>query len=375
MAPGRKVLPWTNTDSEREQERFIRAYLEGQEGRESFSGLCRGFGISRKTGYKRVKRYQEKGFEGMGDLSRAPHSHPNKVAGEVEGRVVAARKAHPTWGPKKLVAWLRERESGVAWPAASTVGNILERRQLTQRRRKVRRTPPWSEPFAHCQDSNQVWCVDFKGQFRTGDGMAVYPLTLMDAHSRYLLACQGLAGTHGSGVRERMERVFREYGLPEVIRSDNGTPFASVGLGGLSSLAVWWIKLGIIPERIEAGHPEQNGRLERLHRTLKAEVAHPPRKNRREQQRAFDAFRLQYNQERPHEALGQQAPDQHYQPSLRVYPARVNSPEYPPDAQVRRVRSNGEIKKLSQNFVWVWRVMRHQRRYHNNPQANWSRPR
>lgn len=341
MASGRKVLPWTDTNPRLEQERFILATLEG---REKFKDLCQAFGISRKTGYKRLHRFEAGGLEGLGDRSRAPHSHPNQVAEEVEERVIAARQAHPTWGPKKLVAWLQDREPGTKWPAASTVGNILDRQGLTQPRRKVRRTPAWREPFAQCQDSNQVWCVDFKGQFRTGDGQVVYPLTLEDAHSRYLLCCQGLRSAHGGGVQGRLERVFREYGLPEVIRSDNGSPFASVGLGGLSRLAVWWVKLGIVPERIEPGHPEQNGRLERLHRTLKAEAASPPRRNRRGQQRAFDEFRLQYNQERPHEALGQQTPAGHYRPSLREYPARVRSPEYPSETKVRRVRSNGEIK-------------------------------
>ena len=169
-------------------------------------------------------------------------------------------------------------------------------------------------------------------------------MTLEDAHSRYLLCCQGLRGAGGAGVRRSLERVFREYGLPEVIRSDNGPPFASVGLGGLSRLAVWWVKLGIVPERIEPGHPEQNGRLERLHRTLKAETANPPSRNRRAQQKCFDEFRRQYNQERPHEALGQEPPAGHYQPSRREYPARISSPEYPAGAQVRRVRSNGQIK-------------------------------
>ena len=341
MVSGRKVLPWTDTNPQMEQERFILATLEG---REKFSSLCRAFGISRKTGYTRLYRYEEEGFEGLGDQSRAPHSHPNRVPEAVEEQVVAARQAHPTWGPKKLGAWLRERYPQAEWPAASTVGNILERHGLTQPRRKVRRTPGWSEPFAQCQGSNQVWCVDFKGQFRTGEGEVVYPLTLEDAHSRYLLCCQGLGSAHGAGVRRSLEGVFREYGLPAVIRSDNGPPFASVGLGGLSKLAVWWVKLGIVPERIQPGHPEQNGRLERLHRTLKGEVASPPRRNRREQQVAFDQFRWRYNQERPHEALGQQAPARHYQPSSREYPARVSSPEYPSEAQVRRVRSNGEIK-------------------------------
>ena len=292
MVSGRRVLPWTDTNPGLEQGRFI---LATQEGRESFKELCRAFGISRKTGYNRVRRYEEEGFEGLGDRSRAPHSHPNRVSEEVEEWVVAARQAHPTWGPRKLVAWLKEGEPGVGWPAASTVGNILERHGLTRPRRRVRRTPVWSDPFAQCQGSNQVWCLDFKGQFRTGDGEVVYPLTVEDAYSRYLLCCRGLKGTKRHGVRHSLEGVFREYGLPEVIRSVNGAPFASVGLGGLSKLSVWWVKLGIVPERIEPGHPEQNGRLERLHRTLKGEVASPPRGNRREQQRALDEFRHQYN--------------------------------------------------------------------------------
>lgn len=224
------------------------------------------------------------------------------------------------------------------------MGNILDRHGLTQRRRKVRRTPAWSEPFAHCQGSNQVWCVDFKVQFRTGDRETVYPLILDDAHSRYLLRCQGMRGTREGGVRRSLEGVFREYGLPEVIRSDNGPPFASVGLGGLSKLSVWWVKLGIVPERIELGHPEQNGRLERLHRTLKAEAASPPSRNRREQQKAFGQFRRQYNQERTHEALGQQTPVRHHRSSQQEYPARIRPPEYPQGLQVRRVGSNGRIK-------------------------------
>lgn len=341
MKPGRKALPWIETDARREQERFIRAYLEGSE---SFASLCRGFGISRKTGYKRVRRFKEWGYEGLGDLSRAPHSRPNRVSLEVEERVVSARMAHPTWGPKKLVAWLREQEPEVSWPAASTVGGILERHRLTRPRRRVRRTPAYLETFRPMDRPNGVWCADFKGQFRTGDGIAVYPLTVLDGESRYLLACEGLAGPRGAGVIKSLERVFREYGLPEAMRTDNGTPFASVGLGGLSQVAVWWIKLGIIPERIEPGHPEQNGRLERLHRTLKGEVANPPQPNGRQQQRAFDRFRKHYNEERPHEALDQQPPARRYRPSNREYPRKVGSPEYPDHALVRRVRSNGEIK-------------------------------
>ncbi len=351
MEAGRKVLPWTNTNPRMEQERFINAYLEG---REDFSALCRCFGISRKTGYKRVKRYREGGFAGLGDLSRAPHSHPRKVASLVEELVVAARLSKPTWGPKKLVAWLKEHDPSVSWPAPSTVGNILERHQLTKPRRKVRRTPPWTHPFGNSLAPNLVWCADFKGQFKTRDGVQVYPFTLADAHSRYLLACQGFKAIRGQEVRHTMERVFREHGLPAAIRTDNGPPFASVGLGGLSALPVWWIKLGIIPERIAPGHPEQNGRLERFHRTLKSDTASPPGKNLREQQRVFDVFRTKYNEERPHEALGQEPPARHYQRSSRDYPAKLRSPDYGDEAMVRRVRSNGEVKWQGSKVYLSW---------------------
>lgn len=334
-------MPWRDTDPVSEQKRFID---EWERGGDTFAGLCRAFGVSRKTGYKRIARYNAWGLDGLGDLSRAPHSHPKKICPEVEERVVELRIEHPTWGPKKLAAWLNDREPQTQWPAPSTVGNLLDRRGLTRTRRKVRRTPVWSRPFGGADFPNQVWCADFKGHFRTKDGQRVDPLTVADASSRYLLACQAVEGTGGEAVRRTFERVFRKHGLPESIRTDNGPPFASVGLGGLTKLSVWWIKLGIIPERIEPGHPEQNGRLERLHRTLKAETAMPPRKAKAAQQRAFDDFRIKYNQERPHEALGQEPPARHYRPSPRSYPSKVKSPEYGSDVAVRRVRTNGEIK-------------------------------
>ena len=256
--------------------------------------LCQAFGVSPKTGYKRVQRFRAWGWEGLGDLSRAPHVHPNRTGRAVVERLILARQDHPTWGPKKLVAWLNDREpcpSGEGWPAPSTVGDLLYRAGLVRGRKPRRRTAPWSQPFAEVEQPNDLWCIDFKGWFRTGNGVRVNPLTLADAASRYLLVCHGLRQPRGSQVRPVLERTFREYGLPRSIRSDNGSPFASVGLGGLSTLAVWWIKLGIIPERIEPGHPEQNGRLERFHRTLKAETAKPPQSTWQKQQRAFDTFR------------------------------------------------------------------------------------
>ena len=335
------MLPWEDTSREQEQIRFIQRWKGGED---TFTELCRKFGISRKTGYKRVERYKLWSWEGLGDRSRAPHSHPNSTPQPVIERLIRAKGDHPTWGPKKLVAWLGRVEPRMKWPAASTAGEILDRAGLVRRRKRRRQTAPWSEPFATTERPNDVWSIDFKGWFRTEDGVRVDPLTMQDGYSRCLLVCQGLKRPRGSEVRAVCERAFREYGLPKVMRSDNGVPFASVGVGGLSSLSVWWIKLGIIPERIEPAHPEQNGRLERLHRTLKAETATPPRGSVRTQQRAFDEFRRIYNEHRPHEALGQRPPALLYARSLRTYPAEVRSPEYETDVTIRRVRSNGEIK-------------------------------
>lgn len=335
------MLPWNDTSPETEQVRFIERW---QRGGVTFVQMCRQFGISRKTGYKRVQRFELYGWDGLGDWSRAPQRHANKTARAVAERLILARRTHPTWGPKKLVAWLRAMEPEGSWPAPSTVGEILDRAGLVRRRKRRRHSAPWSTPFAAADEPNDVWSIDFKGWFRTGDGVRIDPLTVQDAASRYLLVCQDLPRPRGPQARQVLERAFREYGLPWTIRTDNGPPFASVGLGSLSPLAVWWVKLGIVPERIEPGHPEQNGRLERLHRTLKAETASPPRATMRRQQRAFDTFRQIYNEERPHEALGQQPPAHRYHSSSRSYPSRVGSPEYEVGMTVRQVRTNGEIK-------------------------------
>ena len=335
------MLPWKETSPENEQIRFIE---QCQAGEVTLVDACRQFGISRKTGYKRLQRFRTCGWDGLEDRSRAPYSHPNETPRAIAERLVAAKQTHPTWGPKKLVALLQRVEPRVRWPAPSTAGNILDRAGLVRRRKPRRRATPWNEPFAAAHKPNDVWAIDFKGWFRTGDGVRIDPLTVQDAASRYLLVCNGLPQPRGPQVQRALERAFREYGLPWTIRSDNGPPFASVGLGSLSPLAIWWIKLGIIPERIDPGHPEQNGRLERLHRTLKAETASPPQGNRRRQQRAFDTFRHSYNEERPHEALGQSCPQDRYSPSSRSYPGRVSAPDYEVGVMVRKVRTNGEIK-------------------------------
>ncbi|HUS17211.1 MAG TPA: integrase core domain-containing protein [Chloroflexia bacterium] len=339
-------MPWKEICAMDQRVQFVADCLAGEL---TMAAVCRAYGISRPTGYKWLDRYRAQGAAGLEERSRAPLSHPHAVAAEVEAAILAARAAHPTWGPRKLLAWLQARrerglEPPLALPAASTAGEILRRAGLAVPRRRRARTPPWTQPLAHAGAPNAVWCADFKGQFRTADGARCYPLTISDASSRYLLRCVGLAAIDGARVRPLFEAAFREFGLPRALRTDNGPPFASVGLGGLTPLSAWWIKLGIVPERIEPGRPEQNGRHERLHRTLKRETAAPPAATPRAQQAAFDRFRREYNAERPHEALGQRPPASAYSPSPRPFPERLREPEYPDADAVRRVRSSGEIR-------------------------------
>jgi len=270
--------------------------------------------------------------------------------------VLELRQAHMRWGPRKLKRILERDEPGRSWPAASTIGALLQREGLVVPRRKRVRTAPYSAPLAHADGPNRVWCADFKGWFRTADGERIDPLTISDAHSRYLLRGQAVEKTDTARVQAIFEAAFRQYGLPAAIRTDNGAPFASRALAGLSRLAVWWIKLGIVPERIEAGHPEQNGRHERMHRTLKQETADPPAANRRKQQRALDRFRQEYNEVRPHEALGMRTPAEVYEPSARKYPEQVREPEYPANMLVRSVRRQGHFR-WKQDEVFLSEVL------------------
>jgi transposase InsO family protein len=333
-------MPWKETCAMKERSRFV---VEYGSGRFTMAELCRVFGISRETGYKWVERYDVEGPPGLQDRSRAPRHHPSAVPAEVEAVIRETRVAYPTWGPKKVRAWLQAHRPGRRWPVASTIGEILKRHGLTAARKKRRRTPPYTEPFAACAGPNTVWCIDFKGWFRTGDGTRCDPLTISDAHSRYLLRCQALTDTRYETVRPLLEAAFREFGLPGAIRSDNGVPFASRGIAGLSRLSVWWLRLEIVPERIDAGHPEQNGRHERMHRTLKAETASPPARTVRGQQRVFDRWRVCFNEDRPHEALGERTPAWAYRPSPRPYPDRLPPVEYPAGLVVRIVQKAGEF--------------------------------
>jgi len=320
---------------------FVSACLEGEE---TMTALCQAFGISRQWGYELMRRYRTEGAAGLEPRSRAPHRPARAMPTGIADAIIALRCGHPSWGPKKLRAILARRMPETAWPAPSSMGDLLRREGLVRSRRRRRGPIPLSRPFAPVGAPNDLWCIDFKGWFRTGDGTRCDPLTVTDAFSRYLLCTRLVARPDYTNCRSELERVFREYGLPGAIRSDNGTPFASVGAGGLSRLSVWWVKLGIAPERIAPGQPQQNGRHERMHGTLKAETAKPPAATTAAQQGRFDRFRDEFNHQRPHEALGQTPPAQHYQPSARSYPAQPEDPAYPAEYELRRVRSNGEIK-------------------------------
>lgn len=333
-------MSWKRTDEMNERTILIGEWLSQEF---SLSELARRRGISRKSAYKWISRYGESGLGGLKDLSRTAHSHPNAISLQIKQAILDWKEARPLWGAPKIHSKL----VGMAGcPAESTVSNVLKRHGwVGQVRRRNRAVPTFPAALANASGPNEVWCADFKGWFRVRNGQRCDPLTISDAHSRFLLCCRGLAGAAGlQAVRPWFEGTFREYGLPRVIRTDNGPPFASVGLGGLSRLAVWWLRLGILVERIEPGHPEQNGRHERMHRTLKEATTRPVAANLRAQQRVFDRFRQEYNHDRPHEALGQKPPATAYAPSRREYPSKLLSPEYDAGWVERAVRSNGEIR-------------------------------
>src|ERR1700685_370104 len=334
-------MPWKASSVMEEKVRFVFEYEQDER---SMTELCQRYGIARETGYVWLRRYREQGLAGLVELNRAALRHGNQTPAETEQAVLEMRQAHMRWGPRKLKRVLERDQAHQRWPAASTIGEWRKREGLVVARKKRRRTAPYTEPLAHADGPNRVWCADFKGWFRTGDGERIDPLTISDAYSRYLLRCQRVEKTDCERVRAVFEAAFRECGLPGAIRTDNGAPFASRAVRGLSRLAVWWMKLGIVPERIAAGHPEQNGRHERMHRTLKQETASPPAANGRAQQRAFDRFRREYNEERPHEALDLETPSAMYTRSAQAYPARVPEPEYGSAMQVRRVAERGQFR-------------------------------
>jgi transposase InsO family protein len=334
-------MPWQEMDPVDQRSRFIDAYLAGGF---SFSELCDRAQISRKTGYKWLDRYDAEGRAGLRDRSRAPHCCPHRIDRAVADLILSARRKHPDWGPGKLLDWLAPRHPEVTWPAVSTAGDLLNRHGLIKRRRpRYRPEHPGVVPPVTTAP-NDLWTADFKGHFRTGDGRYCYPLTILDLHSRYLLTCHGLRSTQSQTARPIFERAFHEYGLPAAIRTDNGVPFATTGLHGLSLLSVWWIRLGIMPQRILPAHPEQNGAHERMHKTLKRGAIRPPRGSLSAQQRAFRAYRTLYNEERPHDALKGATPSAHYRASVRAYPAQLPPIDYPGHFVVKRITDAGTFR-------------------------------
>ncbi len=340
-------MPWLETDPVTERKRFV---LEAQGGLFSHSELCLRHGISRTTGYKWLERYAVEGPDGLFDRPHRPDSCPHATPDYILEAALALRRRRPTWGAAKILGRLDTLHPDWPLPAAQTLHKHLVRARLVKKRRKSRKQPHPGRPTAPFVAPNSIWSADFKGQFKTLDGIYCYPLTVQDGCSRYLLGCQSLAGTTYAGSRRVFTRLFREFGLPERMRTDNGTPFASMALGRLSRLSVWWIKLGILPDLTEPASPQQNGRHERMHKDLKAETTLPPAANLSAQQRRFNTWRVDFNEVRPHEAHGQKTPASVYEPSSRPFPSKLQTPEYPAHFEVRKVSSNGGIRWHSE---WV----------------------
>jgi transposase InsO family protein len=342
-------MPWLETAPMEQRERFIR---DERLALYTMTELCDRYGVSRKTGYKWLERFDAGGRAGLGDRSRAPHQCPHRITDDVAQLICAARRHHPSWGPEKLLQWLAPRHPGVALPAISTAGDLLARRGLVKRRRRRRTYQHPGVVPATTTQPNDLWTADFKGQFRTGDGIYCYPLTIADQHTRFLMACHGLLSTKGHGVRPVFDRLFREYGLPRAIRTDNGVPFATTGVHGLSQLNVWWLRLGIQHQRILPGQPQQNGAHERMHKTLKRDAIRPPRATLAAQQRAFNRFRTLYNDERPHTFLRGRTPTSLYRSSPRAYTGELPPLEYPGHFIVKRITNAGTFR-FKQRLLFI----------------------
>ncbi len=334
-------MPWKVSDPVSERLEFVKRWLDG----ERVVDLCREYGVSRKTAYKMRARYEEFGAQGLFDVSRARKTQVRRTPPEVEAKVVALRHKHPTWGPLKLEAWLRAHEPGIHVPSSAVIGKILERNNVVRRRCRRKTYTPYPSPLCEALAPNDIWCADFKGQFKLGNGRYCYPLTITDRYSRLIVRCEALENAKCEPAMAVFDDAFREYGLPKVIRSDNGVPFAARGLWALSRLSVHWMRLGIWPERIAPAHPEQNGQHERMHLVLKQETTRPPGQNLLQQQERFDGFVRTYNRERPPAALGQRTPYEFYTPSETPWHEELLAPEYPLHDEARRVHTNG--------YVWL----------------------
>lgn len=342
-------MSWRDICPMDEKVKFIASIKEGAL---SFSAVCKFYGISRKTGYKWLSRYEEEGPKGLYDQKRARYTQSHQAPQSQVKAILKAKNKYKDWGPKKVKSYLEREYPNEIWPAASTVGDILKKNGLVEPRTKRRHVTPYTQPFLLCTRPNDVWSADFKGQFKTNDKKYCYPFTVTDNYSRFIITCDGYLSPSLKNVQKSMIKAFKEYGLPKAIRTDNGTPFASTGAGGLSRLSIWWVKLNIYPERIDLGRPEQNGRHERMHRTLKKATALPAKKDLANQNKAFEVFVKDFNYIRPHEALENHTPFDIYEGSCRQFPSKLPEIQYSERKIVRKVRSNGQIK-LNGNFIFI----------------------
>ena len=363
-------MPWQETHPMDQRLQFV---ADHQRALYAMTTLCARYGVSRKTGYKWLQRFAAEGARGLHARSHAPHVCPHAIDGAIAALLLEARRQHPTWGPAKLLHYVAPRHPAVErWPAVSTVADLLARHGLVQHRRRRRPVVhPGTVPL-HTTAPNDLWTADFKGQFRTRDGVYCFPLTIADQHTRYLLTVHALLNTRGVGARVGFERAFREHGLPRAIRTDNGVPFANTGLHGLTQLNVWWLRLGIQHQRIRPASPQENGAHERMHRTLKAETTRPPARDRAAQQRAFTHFRTQYNTERPHAALAGDTPAMRYTASPRPYPAQLPPLEYPGHFAVKRVTNAGTIRFKTQLLFLANALKQHQVGLEETDDGIWS---
>lgn len=340
-------MPWRESSLMSERLRFVQACLDR---RKRIAEICSEFGISEKTGYKLLKRFREYGVEGLSDRTHVNLRHPHHISAEVRKRITDLRKAYPLYGAVTIRDWLTQHEPEKRWPAASSIGEILKQEKLIHPRRRHREAAHGTLESSHTRslEPNMVWTADFKGQSRLGipSGPYCYPLTALDLHTHYLLGCRALLTTSVASARQVFVRLFKEFGLPEIIRTDNGIPFAQPNaLGRLGRLAFWWVRLGIRPEHITPARPAENGAHERFHRTLKAATMQPPSSSIIAQQQRFDLFRAEYNSDRPHHSLpGHRPPAAFYKGSPRPYPAKLPPIVYPEHSFVRLVDSSGNIK-------------------------------
>jgi putative transposase len=334
-------MPWKEMSPMIEKMRFVLDYEKGLFG---MTQLAEQYGISRKTAYKWLERFYEEGAAGLENRPSVAERVANRTPHDVEQLILRLREKQETWGPKKLLDTLGRKHPNLILPARSTVAEILKRYGLVETPRRRRREGHPGRPMSRAEAPNDIWGGDFKGQFRTLDGLYCYPFTVSDLCSRYLICCDGQLSTAMEPVKEALEGAFRENGLPDAFRTDNGSPFASPGIGRLTRLGVWLLKLGIRRELIEPGRPDQNGCHERMHRTLKREATIPPEANLRAQRKRFDIFRKEFNEERPHEGIGMKRPAEVYQPSRRAFPENLKGPDYPAHFEVRRVSRNGAVR-------------------------------